>query len=256
VTCQETQTLLHAYVDGELEMTANLEFEKHLEACPACVQAHARLRQLQRALQTQLPYHTPPRQLRFKVQTALRRAGRPASARHLAPPRWFAIAACVAVVLLGGWALATVLAPSPNQGGDIVVRELVAAHIRSLMVDKHQLDVESSDRHTVKPWFKGKIDFAPTVQDFSQQGFPLVGGRLDYLDNRPVAVLVYKRREHPINLFIWPVGAAADAAQSTIERQGYHLVRWTQTGMNYSAVSDLDVRELQDFAKLVQTSSN
>jgi anti-sigma factor RsiW len=257
VNCQETQTLLHAYVDGELEMTANLEIEQHLQACPACAQAHVRLQELQRTLQTQLPYHTPPRQLRLKMQTALRRAGRRGgSARRLATPRWLAVAACVAVVLLGGWALATVLAPPSRPEGDIVVRELVAAHIRSLMVPKHQLDVESSDRHTVKPWFKGKIDFAPTVQDFSQQGFPLLGGRLDYLDNRPVAVLVYKRRDHPINLFLWPLGASSSAVQSTIERQGYHLVHWTQAGMNYWAVSDLDVQELQDFARLVQTSSN
>jgi anti-sigma factor RsiW len=256
VNCQEAQTLLHAYVDGELEMTGTLEIEQHLQTCPACASAHARLVDLRTALQTQLPYHTPRRQLRLNVQAALRRAGRRDSARRLATPRWLALAACVAVVLFGGWTLATVLAPTPRPDGDIVVREVVAAHIRSLMVDKHQLDVESSDRHTVKPWFKGKVDFAPTVQDFSQQGFPLVGGRLDYLDNRPVAALVYKRREHPINLFMWPVGASADAVPSTIERQGYHLVHWTQAGMNCWAVSDLDVRELQDFARLVQTSSN
>jgi anti-sigma factor RsiW len=256
VNCQQTQTLLHVYVDGELEMTGNLELEQHLQACPACAQAHGRLGALRTTLQNQLPYRTPARQLRLNIQAALRQAGRRNSPRRFAAPRWFALAACVALVLLGGWTLATVLLPPPGRDGDMVVRQVVTAHIRSLMVDKHLLDVESSDRHTVKPWFKGKIDFAPTVQDFGQKDFPLVGGRLDYLDNRPVAVLVYKRREHPINLFMWPVGTSSDAVQGTIERQGYHLVHWTQAGMNYWAVSDLDVRELQDFARLVQTSSN
>jgi anti-sigma factor RsiW len=256
LNCQETQTLLHAYVDGELEMTGNLQIEQHLEACPACAQAHSRLRDLRTTLQTQLPYHPPPRQLRLKVQAALRQTPRRQSARRLAVPRWLALAACIAMVILGGWALAIVLAPSARQDRELVVRELVAAHIRSLMIDNHQVDVESTDRHTVKPWFKGKIDFAPTVQDFSQQGFPLIGGRLDYVDNRAVAVLVYKRREHPINLYIWPAGASSDAGENTIQRQGYNLVHWTQGGMNYWAISDMDLRGLQDFARIVQTSAN
>jgi anti-sigma factor RsiW len=256
MNCQEAQTLLHAYVDGELEMTGNLEIEQHLQACPACAQAHTCLGELRTALQTQLPYFAPPRQLRLRVQAALRQSPSRQFARRLAVPRWLTLAACVAVVLLGGWTLAMVLAPSARQDGDLVARELVAAHIRSLMIDNHQLDVESSDRHTVKPWFKGKIDFAPTVQDFSQQGFPLIGGRLDYVDNRAVAVLVYKRREHPINLFIWPVGSSSDAAESTIQRQGYNLVHWTQGGMNYWAISDMDVRALQDFARIVQHPAN
>jgi anti-sigma factor RsiW len=254
VNCQEAQTLLHAYVDGELELSGNLEIEQHLQTCTACAEAHARLKALRVTLQSEVPYYAAPRPLRSKVQAALRQAGVRRRARPLATPRWLALAACVAVILIGGWTLATVL--TPRRDGDTLVREVVAAHIRSLMLDKHQLDVESSDRHTVKPWFKGKIDFAPTVQDLSAQGFPLIGGRLDYLDNRAVAALVYKRREHPINLFMWPVNPASGAPQGTLDRQGYHLVHWTQAGMNYWAISDLDVRELEEFGRLLQNPSN
>ena len=254
MNCQEAQTLLHAYVDGELELSRNLEIEQHLQSCTTCAQAHARLEGLRATLRSDVPYYTAPRHLRPKIQAGLWKAGPRRSGRPMATPRWLALAACVAVILLGGWTLNTVL--TPRSDGDVLVREVVAAHIRSLMLDKHQLDVESSDRHTVKPWFKGKIDFAPSVQDLSAQGFPLIGGRLDYLDNRAVAALVYKRREHPINLFMWPVNRASAAGQGTLDRQGYHLVHWRQGGMNYWAISDLDVRELEEFARLLQSPPN
>jgi anti-sigma factor RsiW len=133
-----------------------------------------------------------------------------------------------------------------------LLRELVASHVRSQMLPGHRVDVESSDQHTVKPFFEGKVDFSFAVTDFAEQDFALVGGWLDYLDNRPVAALVYRRREHLINLFIWPAPQRPDVASQTLSRQGYHLVHWTQAGMSYWAVSNLNEAELREFVRLVR----
>ena len=126
-----------------------------------------------------------------------------------------------------------------------LTEELISSHVRSLQVD-HLADVISSDRHTVKPWFNGKLDFSPPIIDLAPQGFPLVGGRLDYLDGRTVAVLIYRRNQHPINLYIWS-STDKDAKPQVQSRQGYHLIRWTASGMNYWAVSDLTTNELEFF---------
>src|SRR5262249_46458652 len=137
-----------------------------------------------------------------------------------------------------------------------LTQELVANHVRSQMLPTHRFDVASSDPHTVKPWFAGKLDFSPPVKDLVDQGFPLVGGRLEYLHDRPVAALVYQRRQHSINLFIWPSTSVPETPMKVVSRQGYHLLHWTQSGMTHWAVSDLNAHELQEFAHLIEQQNS
>ncbi len=171
---------------------------------------------------------------------------------HIAWWRSWAVPCLAAVALVTGTMLWLTPRVSRRSQDDLLAQAVLASHVRSLMA-AHLTDVPSSDQHTVKPWFDGKLDFSPPVQDLSKEGFPLVGGRLDYLEDRPVAALVYQRRKHFINLFIWP--ALKDAKQQTVMRQGYNLFHWTQSGMTYWAVSDVNSAELQEFVRLVQGQS-
>ena len=136
---------------------------------------------------------------------------------------------------------------------DLIAQEVISNHVRSLMETHHPVDVPSSDQHTVKPWFNGKLDFSPPVENPADQGFPLVGGRLDYLGGRSVAALVYQRHQHYINLFIWPSNDAREKAEESMKRQGYNLFHWEKSGMEYWAISDLNEAELRQFAEIIQT---
>jgi len=252
VTCDDLQSLLHGYIDGELDLVRHLDFEQHLAGCPDCARACQRLHVLRSAVRDSGSHFAPPPGLRRRLETALRDLdGSPPRRR---PWGWLALAAAAAMVL---FALGFLLRTGPALEDNRLPREVVANHVRSLMLDEHLYDVKSSDQHTVKPWFHGKVDFAPTVHDFAADGFALAGGRLDYLDDRPAAALIYHRRKHVINLFIWPSPPSWNEGPHALTQQGYNLLHWSRDGLTYWAVSDLNARELRTFADLVlkQTST-
>jgi anti-sigma factor RsiW len=250
VNCQETQTLIHGYLDGELDLMKSLEIERHLQECPACAQAHTHFQAVRAAIKDRSLYFQPPSKLRTRIRSSVRTASNAGPAPGLVGRRLLAVAASLALITTVGWGLVRGL---PTRSGDpSLIQELVASHVRSQMLPSHRFDVASADPHTVKPWFVGKLDFSPPVRDLAAQGFPLIGGRLDYLHDRPVAALVYQRRKHSINLYIWPAVDAAETATRTVTRQGYNLVRWARSGMIYWAVSDLNTSELHEFVSLLQ----
>jgi anti-sigma factor RsiW len=249
LNCHDVQELLHGYLDDEVDMVNSLAIEQHLQDCARCAQTYANYRALRSSLRTSALSFQAPLHLHKRVRSAVRRARR-ADDTGLRAWSWRWLGACAALVLiaLALWRFW----PSPLGAvtAGRLTQDLVASHIRSLMVS-HLTDVTSTDQHTVKPWFEGKLDFAPVVADLTAEGFPLVGGRLDYLGNRPVAALVYRRRQHVINLFIWP--APPQVGAETIHLyQGYTLRHWTTAGMTYWAVSDLQDNELREFVHLVQ----
>ncbi len=254
MNCQETQTLIHAYLDGELDLVKSLEIEEHLQGCQACSQTYQNQQALRAALNAGSLYFRSPAPLRKRIQVAVRQADRSEHrAPRVLPWRWLGAAVSLVVVVLVTWSVTRSLStPSAN---DLLAQEVVASHVRSLMPE-HLADVASSDQHTVKPWFSGKLDFSPVVEDLANQGFPLVGGRLDYLDNRPIAALVYRYQQHVINLFSWPAVGAPDTPVTKDTRQGYHVAHWIKSNMAYWAISDLNETELQQFAQLVQNLSS
>lgn len=190
-------------------------------------------------------YHRAPEALRERVRASLAREGREQRAPMFV--RAFALAAAFAAVALVSWDLA-LLAARPG-AEELVARDLVTAHVRSLMSEGHLNDVASSDKHTVKPWFAGKLDFAPPVQDLANAGFALTGGRLDYVNGRAVAALTYRYRQHVVNVFVWPAAVAQDAAPIETSRQGYSLLHWRRGGMTYWAVADVSPGQLAPLAE-------
>ena len=248
--CNETEELVHAYVDRELDLVKSLELELHLSDCDACSKGLARLQALRSAVGT--VYQQPSAQLKKRVVSALRKDGKSEARRTLLPWRWIGVAASFALLLILSWGLFRLVSgPAPDEA---LAREVVSSHVRSLMAN-HLADVPSSDQHTVKPWFNGKLDFSPPVIDLADQGYALAGGRLDYLDNRPVAALVYQRRMHFINLFIWP-STETDRPAPTVMLNGYNVIHWYQSGMNCWAVSDLNANELKEFVQLLKSKSS
>ncbi len=252
MSCQEVRTFLDAYVDRELDVVTASQFERHLTECVACRAMSERYQQLHDSVQAQIPYFKAPRDLEDQIRARLHPAERvqDRTTQREWFPHWrgWAIAASLAILLVFSTVLFETFRRLPPT--EMLAQQVVSNHIRSLMAN-HLSDVISSDQHTVKPWFSGKLDFAPVVKDLSSEGFPLAGGRLDYLDDRPVAALVYKRRQHTINLFLWP-SADSDSNPRTITIKGYNVVHWTQSHMTYWAVSDVNRAELSDFVSDLQ----
>jgi mycothiol system anti-sigma-R factor len=251
VSCELPRTMIHGYLDGELDAVRAAEFERHLEQCPECVTALESQESLRSSLQRAELYEKAPAELRQKVLSSLRPAAGPipfvAPRRRAAVAQWLAIAAVLLLLLYSGWRLFPGLGQKNNQTA--LAAQIVDAHLRSLEPG-HLTDVISTDQHTVKPWFDGKLDFAPPVQDFAADGFPLTGGRLDVVGGRTVAALVYGRRKHFVNVFIWP-SSSPDAPPSSGAQQGYHWITWQKNGMAYWAVSDTAAADLDELQRLL-----
>ena len=274
MNCEEAIKLMDGYLDGELDPITNQAIERHLRDCGRCDQAYKMHGSLIRAIGNATPYFKAPAELRERIQSSLRgettehpvrngvpgaqvvfhkRQPEPRSILSQIPWNWLGLAAAI---ILAAIIVSNVVPRLQRPAADqFLATQLIASHVRSLMAN-HLTDVASSDQHTVKPWLDAKLDFAPAVVDLSEKGFPLIGGRLDYLDNRPVAALIYERRKHFINLFVWPAGPGAERTMNTISRQGYQLLHWVDSDFNYWAVSDVNANDLQTFKNKFETQTS
>src|SRR5262249_9000210 len=256
---------MDAHLDGELDPISSQKVEQHLRDCPKCEQAYEVETAMAHAITQAAPYYKAPPELRERIQDSLREAisaptSRGAAAEGPLPVRrpktvrrsvffdmpwnWLALAAAIVLAAI----VASSFLPRLGQprADQFLATQLIASHVRSLMAD-HLTDVASSDQHTVKPWLDAKLDFAAPVVDLSSQGFPLVGGLLDYLDNHPVAALVYQWRKHFINLFVCQVESGTTKLTQVVYRQGYHLLNWADPDFNYWTVSDVSADDLKTF---------
>ena len=244
---------LDVYLDGELGAADARALEAHLAECSQCARFRDERLALRSAIAAQLPVFQAPDALRDRVRASVRSAARTRAPRRFSMSGWarpLALAASLVLVAFGSWRLAL-----RSAAGDELTDAVLSSHIRSLMPG-HLTDVLSSDQHTVKPWFNGRLDFSPPVYDFAGRGYPLIGGRLDYVNGRAVAALVYGRRQHLINVFVWPASRGPGPVPSTGTRQGYHLLHWTAGDYTYWAVSDLGIPELADFAGLLRQADS
>lgn len=240
MTCDGVRELIHPLLDEELDAGRKSDVEFHLQSCIACAEEHHKLAELRRSIRGDAPYYEAPERLAARVRSALR-----AEDRKRAPWTW---------TWTWVWATATLGFAAALVWGMVLLRprddrrvvDIVSSHVRSLMPG-HLLDVTSTDQHTVKPWFTGKIDFSPKVKDLPAEGFPLVGGRLDYVDQRPVAVLVFHRRQHVINLYVWP---SSDTKEAAFAQSGFNVVVWPDGGLAYWAVSDVTAGDLREFERV------
>jgi anti-sigma factor RsiW len=250
MNCEEIADLLHPFADGELDLVRSLAVERHLQACPACAAAVQEVQALRGALAEPALYHRAPAGLRQRVRAALRPAGRARAAARPFPWRALAVAASLAFVAALAWA--TLRGLSVPSADELLAQQVVASHVRSLMMPGRDVDKASSDQHQVKPWFNERVPFAPPVKNLTAAGFGLVGGRLDYLDRQRVAALVYKRRAHVINLFVWPAADRSARPPQALTLQGYHVLHWSDGDLTYWAASDLNEAELREFVELIR----
>jgi len=236
MSCDEAVVLLHAYVDNELDLVHSLEIEKHLENCQTCALAVKNHRMLSASIQGASLYYQTPR---------LRRLLPPVPNRR----RTYSVVALAASLLI-----AVFLVGRLKPGEPLTEQEILDSHLRSLMPG-HLADVESTDQHTVKPWFNGKLNFSPPVSDFAQHGFPLTGGRVDSIGGREVAVLIYRHGQHVINLYLWESPGSRETNLSKSAHQGYNVIHWIRADLQWWMISDLNANELSDFAQLLRAAA-
>ncbi len=256
MTCDDARVLMHALLDDELDLTKALEVQRHIEGCPECARAFDMFAAMRSRLKDEALRFEVPSTLEENISRAIRARTPEASRSTVYPSRraslsqraaLFALPAALAATL----ALVIVPRALKSGAGQDLANEVVASHVRSLMAS-HLMDVVSTDKHTVKPWFNGKLDFSPPVNDFAKDGFPLVGGRLDYIDGRPVAALVYQHGRHVINVFIWPSSGDTTSEERIETEHGYNVEQMIVDEMNCWVVSDLNPVELGKFAALIR----
>lgn len=247
--CVRESELLSGYLDNELDAIRVEEIEAHLRDCVACRKQLEQALRLQSLVKERAPRYGAPAHLRSKILASVRAAQPSSRVRGWIPVGWFQFGgALAAAVLLSSVITYYSILPSNT---DRIVDEVVATHVRSLITN-HLTDVASSDQHTVKPWFNGKLDFAPPVMDLEAQGFPLVGGRIDYVNGRPIAALLYRHRQHWVSVFIWPDQPAMISAPHSFSKRGYNITRWNADGLIFSVVSDIAAKEQGDLVALLR----
>ena len=245
--CREVRDLLPAFDDDELPAIERGAIAQHLQGCPECSDALAELRALRSRIRTSGTF-APPAGLQARVRSAIGIAH-----RDQKPAGWkrYAVMAASHAIVAGLAALLAYAALSRSDARTATTREVVAAHVRSVLADQ-LVQVASADTHTVRPWFTGRVPFAPDVVDLGASGFPLLGGRLDYVLDRPAAAIVYGRRKHRINVFVLPEQHAPNAGEFTAVLNGYNVAAWHHGGFAYFATSDLNATELQEFAQALR----
>jgi anti-sigma factor RsiW len=249
MNCDESKLLLDAYADGELDLVRHIELEAHMKTCPACMRRSEEIGARRTRIRDTLPRFSASQQLREKIHASLRaEAKKTARQRPLRfPVAWqgwnlAGLAASVTVAMLAGYSLGNHRARSAS-----IADEAIAEHMRSLQAS-HLMDVISTDRHTVKPWFSGRLDFSPPVADLADIGFPLAGGRLDQIDGHTAAALVFRRRLHAINVFFWPADETASPL-SDASKSGFNAQGWSHGGLNFLAVSEIPADDLDQFVR-------
>jgi len=240
-----------AYLDGEMDSLASVEIERHIESCAECAALRDTIDALRRDIRDQASYHRADSTLREHVTNALDREGAPARTPSIARPRpfWSGAFSGAAAMALAATLIFFIFVPAAQ---DQVANDVAAAHLRSLM-GNHLIDVASSNQHTVKPWFDGHVDIAPPVADYGDQGFDLVGGRVDYVDGQRAAVVVYRHGKHIVNVFAWKNDGKASPGFKT--RNGYHLLAWQGGDLFYCAISDMAPGELEALSHLIQKTA-
>ena len=265
--CNEARNRLHAYLDQELDLPNVAEIDRHIASCAACRRTLKQLSALQSGVRKHAQYHIAPDAVaeRIRARIGVSEGGSSEAPEKGSAPgetsplesvrrasryprfaRWLELGAAAAAAATVAWLGALQYAyRSPSE---TIAEQVIAGHARAV-ITSHVVDIETSDQHTVKPWLSSKLDFSPPVVDLDSAGFPLAGGRLDYLDHRPVATLVYHARQHIIDLYVWPDQSSSSIASAqTLSKDGYNVVHWRDVGMQYWAISDLNAAELETFA--------
>lgn len=249
--CHEVHAVLNAYVDRELPPVKAQQVDEHLRTCAACTEEYRELTRLRNTINSGNIHESAPAHLKKQVSDSLKEAGKSGLSWPGVPT---GLAFGFPALLLGlviGWAAVSYL--NTQQAQSDLLASLTSAHIRSLMVD-HLTDIASSDSHTVKPWFHGRLDFSPPVHDLTRDGYPLIGGRLEYLAGSSAAALVYRHRQHTINLFIFPKPEHITGLKTAVYK-GYNILNWSDESLSYWVISDLNLSDLEHFKVLFTSKS-